>query len=104
MPAAIWLELLRAGFRLSICAGIELLSVMPRSALVLPAGVIAASGDDACAAPLPKPAPTAILQSTVPSLLDDASSSVCGHRCGWVQPGGAVLWYDFTWNNPRRPR
>ena len=21
----------------------------------------------------------------------------------WVRPGGAVLWYDFTVNNPRNP-
>ena len=21
----------------------------------------------------------------------------------WLRPGGAVLWYDFTYNNPRNP-
>ena len=32
------------------------------------------------------------------------TSSGSPTRCGrWLRPGGAVLWYDFTVNNPRNP-
>jgi len=38
-----------------------------------------------------------VYQPTVfSSLLDDAMPR-------WVRPGGAVLWYDFTYDNPRNP-
>ena len=46
-----------------------------------------------------------MLQSTVfTSLLDDAFQQRLAERMWrWVRPGGAVLWYDFSWDNPRNP-
>lgn len=97
------LELLRAGFRPEHLCGIELLAERHAEArAVLPAGVTLHLGD-ACAAPLPEAGADLVLQSTVfSSLLDDAfQQRLADTMWRWVQPGGAVLWYDFTWNNPR---
>jgi hypothetical protein len=46
-----------------------------------------------------------VMQSTVfSSLLDDAfSQRLADAMWRWTKPGGAVLWYDFTVNNPRNP-
>jgi SAM-dependent methyltransferase len=43
-----------------------------------------------------------VLQSTVfTSILDPAFRERLAHRMWtWVRPGGAVLWYDFTYDNP----
>ena len=44
-----------------------------------------------------------VLVSTVfSSLLDDAyQQRLASHLWAWLKPGGAVLCYDFTVNNPR---
>jgi len=44
-----------------------------------------------------------VLQSTVfSSLLDDGfQQRLAEAMWRWVRPGGAVLWHDFTVNNPR---
>ena len=44
-----------------------------------------------------------MLQSTVfSSLLDDAfQQRLADAMWSWLKPGGAVIWYDFTVNNPR---
>ena len=44
-------------------------------------------------------------QSTVfSSILDDAlQQRIADALWSWVRPGGAVLWYDFTFNNPSNP-
>jgi hypothetical protein len=46
-----------------------------------------------------------VLQSTVfSSILDDAlQQRVADAMWRWLKPGGAVVWYDFTVNNPRNP-
>lgn len=46
-----------------------------------------------------------VYQSTVfSSILDDAlQESISTAMWRWLRPGGAVLWYDFTYNNPRNP-
>ena len=46
-----------------------------------------------------------VLQShRVPSLLDDAyQQRLADAMWRWLTPGGAVLWYDFTVDNPRNP-
>jgi hypothetical protein len=44
-----------------------------------------------------------VLQSTVfSSLLDDAfQQRLADTMWSWLKPGGAVVWYDFTVDNPR---
>ena len=38
------------------------------------------------------------------SLLDDAfQNDLAARMWSWVRPGGGVLWYDFTYDNPRNP-
>ncbi|AFU45171.1 type 11 methyltransferase [Acidovorax sp. KKS102] len=46
-----------------------------------------------------------VYQSTVfSSILDDAlQESISAAMWRWLRPGGAVLWYDFTYNNPCNP-
>ena len=46
-----------------------------------------------------------VWQSTVfSSLLDDGfQQQLAAAMWRWVAPGGGVLWYDFTVNNPRNP-
>ena len=46
-----------------------------------------------------------VLQSTVfSSLLDNSfQQRLAAAMWAWLKPGGAVLWYDFTINNPRNP-
>lgn len=46
-----------------------------------------------------------VYQSTVfSSLLDDKYQELLASRMwSWVRPGGAVLWYDFIYNNPVNP-
>ena len=99
------LELLRLGFRPEHLGGVELLPErLAQARAVLPAGVALHAGD-ACAAPVADASLDLVLQSTVfSSLLDDAfQQRLAGAMWRWVKPGGAVLWYDFTWDNPRNP-
>jgi hypothetical protein len=58
---------------------------------------------DACLAPVDAGSQDLVLQSTVfSSLLDDAfQQQLADAMWSWLRPGGAVLWYDFTINNPR---
>jgi hypothetical protein len=46
-----------------------------------------------------------VYQATVfSSLLDDEfQQRLASTMWRWVRPGGGVLWYDFTVNNPRNP-
>jgi ubiquinone/menaquinone biosynthesis C-methylase UbiE len=46
-----------------------------------------------------------VYQSTVfSSILDDAlQAHLAAAMWRWLRPGGAVLWYDFTVDNPRNP-
>lgn len=46
-----------------------------------------------------------VYQSTVfSSLLDDGfQQRLADAMWRWARPGGGVLWYDFTWDNPRNP-
>ena len=99
------LELLRLGFAPEHLAGAELLPErLAHARRVLPAAVTLWGGD----ASLLDIAPASrdiVLQSTVfSSLLDDAfQQRLAQAMWRWVAPGGGVLWYDFTVNNPRNP-
>jgi len=99
------LELLRLGFAPDRVAGIELLPErLAQARAVLPAAVSLQAGD-ACELDLPSASRDIVLQSTVfSSLLDDAfQQRLAEAMWRWVAPGGGVLWYDFTVDNPRNP-
>ena len=46
-----------------------------------------------------------VYQSTVFSSILDLSvqNKLAAKIWSWVKPGGAVLWYDFTYDNPNNP-
>jgi SAM-dependent methyltransferase len=97
------LELLRLGFAPERLSGIELLPERYAQARrVLPAATMLWQGD-ASVAPIEPASQHIVLQSTVfSSLLDDAfQQRLADAMWRWLKPGGAVLWYDFTVNNPR---
>jgi len=97
------LELLRLGFAPEHLAGIDLLSErVARARHVLPAAVRLETRD-AITAPVPDASLDVVYVSTVfSSLLDDATQRrLADAMWRWLRPGGSVLWYDFTFDNPR---
>jgi SAM-dependent methyltransferase len=99
------LELLRFGFRPEHLAGLELLPErFARARSVLPATLRLVEGD-AAEADIEPASQDVVLQFTVfSSLLDDATQAhLAAAMWRWVKPGGGVLWYDFTLDNPRNP-
>lgn len=97
------LEFLRMGFVPQHLTGLELLR--PRYAQarqVLPQPLRLHLGD-ARRAPIAEESVDLVFQATVfSSLLDDAyQQQLADAMWRWVKPGGAVLWYDFTVDNPR---
>ncbi len=102
------LELLRLGFAPAHLQGVELLLERHAQARqVLPAATRLWLGNaaDPAQAPIEAASQDLVLQSTVfSSLLDDAfQQQLASAMWRWLRPGGAVLWYDFTFNNPRNP-
>lgn len=98
-------ELLRDGFDPAHLQGIELQEDRYQQARSrLPTAVHLILGD-ACEADIPAASQDMVLQSTVfSSLLDDAfQQRLANAMWRWVCPGGGVLWYDFTVDNPRNP-
>ena len=96
------LELLRIGFTPRNLAGIELLPERFAHAMqTLPAGVVLMQGD-ASLVQLPDESEDIVMQSTVFSSLLDAPFQwrLAQAMWRWVRPGGGVLWYDFTVDNP----
>ncbi|MEK8049871.1 class I SAM-dependent methyltransferase [Ideonella sp. DXS22W] len=99
------LELLRLGFAAEHLAGAELLPErLAQARAVLPPAVTLRGGDASTLAIAPGSLDI-VLQSTVfSSLLDDAfQQQLADAMWRWLAPGGGVLWYDFTVNNPRNP-
>jgi len=99
------LELLRIGFAPEHLTGLELLPERHMQARrVLPVATSVWQGD-AADAPVEAASQDIVLQSTVfSSLLDDAfQQRLADAMWRWLRPGGAVLWYDFTVDNPRNP-
>jgi SAM-dependent methyltransferase len=99
------LELLRLGFQPEHLHGLELLPDRYQQARhQLPAAVRLTQGD-AMVAPVPQGSVDLVLQSTVFSSLLDAAfqQRLAQTMWRWLKPGGAVIWYDFTFNNPRNP-
>ena len=99
------LDLLRLGLMPGHLIGVELLPERLAAArAVLPEGVRLLAGDAATAEIAPA-SQDLVLQSTVfSSILDDAlQQRVADAMWRWIKPGGAVVWYDFTVDNPRNP-
>ena len=97
------LELLRLGFLPEHLAGAELLPErIAQARRVLPDALALWQGD-ASKWPMAPGSQQLVLQSTVfSSLLDDAfQHTLADAMWSWVAPGGGVLWYDFTVDNPR---
>jgi SAM-dependent methyltransferase len=99
------LELLRLGFLPENLRGIELLPDRAQAARrCLPQDLAVIEGDAAEQA-LEPGSVDIVLQSTVfSSLLDDGfQQRLADAMWSWLRPGGGVLWYDFTVDNPRNP-
>jgi len=102
------LEFLQFGFRPEHLQGVELLPApAERARRNLPASVRITLGDAAgpATACVPDATLDIVYQSTVfSSLLDDAFQERLADRMWrWLRPGGGILWYDFTVNNPFNP-
>jgi SAM-dependent methyltransferase len=99
------MDLLRLGLLPAYLSGIELLPERLAAArAALPAGVRLIAGD-ASTADIAPASQDLVLQSTVfSSILDDGlQQRLADAMWAWLKPGGAVVWYDFTVDNPRNP-
>ena len=99
------LELLRLGFAPDRLGGVELLPDRFAAArATLPAALSLVEGD-ALQMSLSEASQDIVFVSTVFSSLLDAAfqQRLADAMWRWVQPGGGVLWYDFTVDNPRNP-
>ena len=99
------LEWMRLGFEGRRLTGLELLEERARAARQrLPSDVRVIQGD-ALAAPIEPASQDVVHQAVVfSSLLDDGFQRQLAERMwSWVRPGGGVLWYDFTFDNPSNP-
>ena len=85
-------------------AGIELLpNRYAQARHVLPAAVRLQQGD-ALLADVPLAQDVVLVSTVFSSVLDqDFQQRLAAALWQWLRPGGAVLWYDFTYNNPRNP-
>lgn len=97
------LELLQLGFVPERLTGLELLPERHAQARRRLPAVLRVELGDACDAAIAPASQHIVWQSTVfSSLLDDAyQQRLADAMWAWVAPGGGVLWYDFTWDNPR---
>lgn len=96
------LDLLRLGVQPARLTGLDLLEERVAEATrVLPPGI--ASACDALNADVPPASQDLILAWTVfSSIMDDAyQEGLASTMWRWLKPGGAIVWYDFVWNNPR---
>src|SRR5881394_100304 len=99
------LELLRLGFLPENLVGNELISARIEAARhQLPVTLRLIAGD-ATTLPFPDASFDVVYQSAVfTSLLDDRfQETLAAQMWRWVKPGGGVLWYDFTYDNPSNP-
>jgi SAM-dependent methyltransferase len=102
------LEFLRSGFKPEHLQGIELLTAsVERARKDLPVSVRITLGDAAGAAAsfVPEASQDIVYQSTTfSSLLDqEFQQRLADTMWQWLRPGGGILWYDFTVDNPRNP-
>jgi SAM-dependent methyltransferase len=102
------LDFIRFGFRPEHLQGIELLTAsVERARRNLPVSVRITLGDATgdAGSSVSDASQDIVYQSTVfTSLLDDEFQQRLADRMWrWLRPGGGILWYDFTVNNPRNP-
>jgi SAM-dependent methyltransferase len=99
------LELLQLGFAPQHLCGIELLPERLAMARALLPEALPLLGGDALHTPVPAQSLDIVYVSTVfSSLLDEPyRERLAAAMWLWLKPGGAVLWYDFTVDNPRNP-
>lgn len=99
------LDLLRIGLSPAHLTGIELLPERLAAARAVLPPSVRLLGGDASAAEIAPASQDLVLQSTVFStILDDTlQQRLAAAMWSWLKPGGAVIWYDFTVNNPRNP-
>lgn len=96
------LEFLRLGFEPANLTGIELLSDRAEIARKMLPAELAFHCGDAAGFDIAPGSFDLVFQSVVfSSILDDSfQQKLADTMWQWVRPGGAVLWYDFTFNNP----
>jgi SAM-dependent methyltransferase len=99
------LELIGMGLQPQHLQGIELLPerlALARAAL--PPELPLIEGDASVAAIEPASQDIVYASTVFSSLLDNRfQHTLATAMWRWLKPGGAVLWYDFTVNNPRNP-
>jgi SAM-dependent methyltransferase len=96
------LELLRLGFAPEHLSGAELLlERYAKARRRLPGSVVLHEGDALLMSAAPASQDIVFVSTVFSSLLDDAfQQRLADTMWRWVRPGGGVLWYDFTVNNP----
>jgi hypothetical protein len=97
------LELLQLGFAPAHLQGIELLPERHRAGPRAPAGGAApVQGDAAPGRHRPgQPGPGAAVHRLLVAAGRRFQQRLAGAMWRWLKPGGAVVWYDFTVDNPR---
>ncbi len=98
-------RLLQMGFRAEHLAGIELLPERFQAARTsLPEAVRLIEGDACCVDWAPQSVDAVLVATVFSSLLDPTFQQRLAQTLWrWVKPGGGVVWYDFTVDNPRNP-
>lgn len=99
------IDLMRLGFDPARLVGNELLPERAAAARRRLSPLTLLHEGDATALPFEAGCFDIVMQSTVFSSLldDDFQALLAGRMWRWLRPGGAVLWYDFTWDNPSNP-
>ena len=97
------LELLQLGFLPEHLAGIELLPERHAAARArLPESLQLVCGDASSEQVAPRSRDIVLVSTVFSSLLDDAfQQRLAAAMWRWLKPGGGVLWYDFSVDNPR---
>ena len=98
-------QLVMFGFSPANLTGNELLEYQAKKARETLPSTIQIDIGDALELELAKGSQDIVYASTVfSSILDDNFQEKLAHRMwSWVKPGGAILWYDFTFDNPHNP-
>jgi SAM-dependent methyltransferase len=99
---AILLEWLRFGIRPEHLCGIELQATLANGARRrLPASLTVITGDASQVDIMPESRDLVCQFTVFSSLLEDRSQEeLAVAMWRWVKPGGAIVWYDFVYDNP----